>query len=210
MSPVRKRFGQHFLEPAWVEKVIAAISPQVDETFLEIGPGRGALTIPLAARAKHVVACEIDRDLASDLRRAGRPNVTIIEGDFLELSADAVKRALAHASAEVRLKPDATYDPTVRLRPDTTYAQRSDATYGAMGAHPTIRVAGNLPYNVASPILFRLVELFGSTIAFADATVMLQRSDRSRGQGRTPPRAATGRLSASAAGPLGDRPITIS
>src|SRR6185295_462861 len=97
MSRARKRFGQHFLEPAWVEKVIAAIAPQADDTFLEIGPGRGALTIPLAARAKHVVACEIDRDLVTDLRRSNWPNVTIVEGDFLDLSADRVRREFAAA-----------------------------------------------------------------------------------------------------------------
>jgi 16S rRNA (adenine1518-N6/adenine1519-N6)-dimethyltransferase len=140
MSRARKRFGQHFLEPAWVEKVIEAIAPQADETFLEVGPGRGALTIPLAARAKHVVACEIDRDLVTDLRRSNRPNVTIVEGDFLDLAAD-------------------------RLRLE----------FAAVKAAPTIRVAGNLPYNVASPILFKLVELFGNAIPLADATVMMQR-----------------------------------
>ena len=37
---VRKRFGQHFLEPAWVRKVVHAIAPSGDDTFLEIGPGR--------------------------------------------------------------------------------------------------------------------------------------------------------------------------
>src|SRR5262245_63848048 len=55
----RKRFGQHFLEPVWVAKVVDAIDPLVDDTFLEIGPGRGALTRPLATRAGHVVAVEI-------------------------------------------------------------------------------------------------------------------------------------------------------
>ena len=39
-----------------------------DDTFIEIGPGAGALTRPLAARAKHVTAFEIDRDLAAELR----------------------------------------------------------------------------------------------------------------------------------------------
>ena len=42
MIRARKQFGQHFLEPAWVEKVIAAIAPKADETFIEIGPGTGA------------------------------------------------------------------------------------------------------------------------------------------------------------------------
>ena len=80
----RKRFGQHFLEPAWVEKVIRAIDPQPDDTFIEIGPGRGALTRPLAARAKRVFAYEIDRDLAAELRAEAIPNVTVVEGDVLE------------------------------------------------------------------------------------------------------------------------------
>jgi len=134
-AKARKRFGQHFLEPAWVDKGVRAIAPQPDETFLEIGPGRGALTRPLAARAKAVVAYEIDRDLAAELRAEGLPNVTIVEGDFLETLA-----------RESRI-------PTPEPR----------------------RVAGNLPYNVASPIMFKLAELFAAGHRFADATLMLQR-----------------------------------
>ena len=129
---MRKRFGQHFLEPAWVEKVVRAIDPKPDETFIEIGPGRGALTRPLAALTKSIVAYEIDRDLAADLRETAPPNVTIVEGDFLE------------ANPEPR-----TPNP--------------------------IRIAGSLPYNVASPILFRLVDLSRRGLPIVDATVMLQR-----------------------------------
>ncbi len=81
----RKRFGQNFLEPAWVAKVVAAIAPQAGETFVEIGPGRGALTRPLAAGAGQVIAIEIDRDLAADLRESMPPNVRIVETDFLDL-----------------------------------------------------------------------------------------------------------------------------
>src|SRR5215471_5057043 len=116
MIRARKRFGQHFLEPAWVDKVIRAIAPHPDETFIEIGPGRGALTRPLAARANMVVAYEIDSDLATALRAAAIPRVTVVEGDFLEVTS---------------------LQPAVPSR------------FG-------VRVAGNLPYNVASPILFRL------------------------------------------------------
>src|SRR5206468_11675894 len=81
----RKRFGQRFLEPAWVEKLRRAIDPRPDEAFLEVGPGRGALTLPLAARAKSVVAFEIDRDLAPALAAVAPPNVEIVEADFLEV-----------------------------------------------------------------------------------------------------------------------------
>jgi 16S rRNA (adenine1518-N6/adenine1519-N6)-dimethyltransferase len=154
----RKRFGQHFLEPAWVRKVVEAIDPQPQDQFVEIGPGRGALTRPLLERARRVVAFEIDRDLAAGLRaaagepgaitpdtgatdEAGRPlpvgrqrRLTIVEGDFLE-SAGWLK------------------------------AQPSGAW----------RVAGNLPYNVASPILFKLLELYSDDVPLLDATLMLQR-----------------------------------
>jgi 16S rRNA (adenine1518-N6/adenine1519-N6)-dimethyltransferase len=45
----RKRFGQHFLERAWVEKVVREIDPRPDDYFIEIGPGGGALTRPPAS-----------------------------------------------------------------------------------------------------------------------------------------------------------------
>lgn len=137
----RKRFGQHFLEPAWVDKVVRAIDPKPDESFVEIGPGRGALTRPLAARAKQVVAYEIDRDLARQLRATAPPNVTVIEGDFLEQELPA--------------------DP------------------GPAAGDGAVRVAGNLPYNVAAPIMFHLVNLSERAASgggpLSDATLMLQR-----------------------------------
>jgi 16S rRNA (adenine1518-N6/adenine1519-N6)-dimethyltransferase len=134
----RKRFGQHFLEPAWIDKVIRAIEPRPSDVFIEIGPGRGALTRPLAARANRVLAYEIDRDLARALGASAPPNVHVIQGDFLE-TFDARTLPL-----EVR-------------------------------GSAALRAAGNLPYNVASPILFKLVEMYAAGIPLADATVMLQR-----------------------------------
>jgi 16S rRNA (adenine1518-N6/adenine1519-N6)-dimethyltransferase len=81
----RKRFGQHFLEPAWVHKVLHAIAPAATDRFLEIGPGRGALTLPLARAASRVVAVEVDRDLAAALRQRVPANVEVIDGDFLTI-----------------------------------------------------------------------------------------------------------------------------
>ena len=147
MVIARKRFGQHFLEPAWVEKVVRAIDPRPDEAFLEIGPGGGALTRPLAARARSVVAYEIDRDLAAALRAAHIPNLTVVEGDFLA----------ADVQAEV-------------LRQSPIPNQSA-----LINHQSSIRVSGNLPYNVASPILFKLAELYAGGLPIADATVMLQR-----------------------------------
>jgi len=140
----RRRFGQHFLEAPWIDKVIDAIGPAGDEVFLEIGPGRGALTIPLAQRAKRVLACEIDRDLAAALVHGSPSNVRVLCADFLDLDAE-----LLGAELLVPDVPDAVRVP--------------------------VRVAANLPYNVASPILFRLIALHGAGIPFVDATLMLQR-----------------------------------
>src|SRR4051794_35379743 len=89
-APARKRFGQHFLEPAWAAKVVRAVAPAPDQTFLEIGPGRGAMTGLLGEQARDVLAFEIDRDLAARLRETDQSNVRIAEGDFLEITADRV------------------------------------------------------------------------------------------------------------------------
>jgi 16S rRNA (adenine1518-N6/adenine1519-N6)-dimethyltransferase len=129
----RKRFGQHFLEPAWARKVVDAIAPGPEDTFLEIGPGRGAITRPLAARARHVVAVELDRDLADALSRERLGGVTVVQGDFLDVDLEALSL------------PAAT------------------------------RVVGNLPYNVSTPILSRLVDLALAGAPFRDATLMLQK-----------------------------------
>ena len=131
----RKRFGQHFLEPAWVAKVVDAIRPAKDDTFLEIGPGRGALTRPLAARCRRVIAVEIDRDLAAALEREAISNLHVIQADFLTVGLSDILQ----------------------------------------GAPVPIRVAGNLPYNVSSPILFALLHAANAGQFFSDATLMLQK-----------------------------------
>ncbi len=130
----RKRFGQHFLEPAWVAKLVNALDPRPDETFLEIGPGRGALTVPLAAKVKQLLAVEIDRDLAGALP-AKVPDVHLLQADFLDVNL-----------------PDLLRD-----------------------ARKPVRVVGNLPYNVASPILFKLLHDADDGRLLADATLMLQK-----------------------------------
>ena len=82
----RKRFGQHFLTDTRVLDSIAdALGDVSGTTVLEIGPGRGALTDRLVARAARVVAIEVDRDLVQHLRAryADRPNVEIVEADVL-------------------------------------------------------------------------------------------------------------------------------
>ncbi len=129
----RKRLGQHFLcDPGVVRRIVDAAAPRGDATVLEIGPGLGALTDALAARAGRLVLVEIDRGLADRLeaRYADAPHVQVVRGDVLELPLDALVDA-------------------------------REAT-----------VVGNLPYNVTTPILFRLLDL---RARFPRAVVMVQR-----------------------------------
>ena len=184
MIRARKRFGQHFLEPAWVAKVIRAIDPKPGETFIEIGAGRGALTRPLAASARSVTAFEIDRDLAADLRERAPANLTIVEADFLDVTNENF------VGADRRVRPGADpstarpepFDSTLilslskdeRLAQDRPVEGRALRAGTSVGPY-TLRVVGNLPYNVASPILFKLVDLHHNGLSIVDATVMLQR-----------------------------------
>ena len=91
--PVLKKFGQHFLsDPAILTAIVDALAPAKGDTVLEIGPGRGALTDILAERAGRVVAVEIDRALAAQLREkySGNSHVEIVEADFLETDARSI------------------------------------------------------------------------------------------------------------------------
>lgn len=142
MVRARRRFGQHFLEPAWVGKLVEAIAAQPDDAFVEIGPGRGAITWPLAARAARLLAIEVDRDLVAHLRAREASNVTVVAADVLEADLPALVEAWQHAPLDAE--------------------------------HP-VRVVGNLPYNISSPILFRLLAVASATGGLTDACLMLQR-----------------------------------
>ena len=113
----RKRFGQHFLSASnVVGNIIDSVAAQPDDTLVEIGPGLGALTVPLANTGAELHAIEFDRDLAAPLRRqfAEYDNVTIHECDALKFD----------------------------------YATLGD----------DLRIVSNLPYNISTPMLFRLIE----------------------------------------------------
>jgi len=94
--PSRKRFGQHFLERAWVEKLVEVIAPGPADVVLEIGPGAGALTRPLASRVAALVAVEVDRDLAAELSRSAPPNVRVVAADFLKVDLPTLFDGLPH------------------------------------------------------------------------------------------------------------------
>ncbi len=88
MNRPRKRFGQHFLHDGTViERIVAAIDPRPGQTLVEIGPGPGALTGPLATAGVRLHALEIDRELAAGLRRryADNRDVTIETVDALDV-----------------------------------------------------------------------------------------------------------------------------
>ena len=127
----RKRFGQHFLtDPGVIGDIVHAIRPTHDDVIVEIGPGLGAISTPLAARAGELHLVELDRDLAASLRQrfAGVDRVTVHEADAL------------------------------------------DFDFGSIGN--TLRIVGNLPYNISTPLLFRLI---GQRRVISDMLFMLQK-----------------------------------
>jgi 16S rRNA (adenine1518-N6/adenine1519-N6)-dimethyltransferase len=145
----RKRFGQHFLAAPWARKIIAAIDPRPGDVFLEIGPGTGALTLPLAQSGAPILAVEIDRDLVTALAPRVPPNVTIVTGDVMDTDVVPFLSGL-----QLQRPPDSVAAPVPSRR---------------------VRIVGNLPYNLTSPILFRLAALQAQHGVFFDATLMVQR-----------------------------------
>ena len=92
----RKRFGQHFLHDRDViERILQALDPLPGQSICEIGPGRGALTLPLLQRCRRLTAIELDRDLLAQLAAAARPhgeleliNADVLAFDFASLPGD--------------------------------------------------------------------------------------------------------------------------
>jgi 16S rRNA (adenine1518-N6/adenine1519-N6)-dimethyltransferase len=85
MARAKRRLGQHFLsDPRLLSRIADALEAEPGDTVLEIGPGVGGLTAPLAERAGRVIVIEKDRDLVPDLR-SRLPNIVVIEGDALEV-----------------------------------------------------------------------------------------------------------------------------
>lgn len=110
----KKRLGQHFLtDPRLLARIADALGATREDTVVEIGPGRGALTTALLERAGRVIAIELDRELVPILRArwADEPRFAIVEGDVLEQEL------------------------------------------GALAGGPYL-LAGNVPYNITTPILF--------------------------------------------------------
>lgn len=129
----RKRFGQNFLQDrSVIERILAAIDPRPADHLLEIGPGRGAITLGLLRAAGRLDAIELDRDLAAPLVERCRGL-----GELRLFVADALGFDLK----------------------------------GLVGAGERLRVVGNLPYNISTPLLFHLLD---QAEVIADLHLMLQ------------------------------------
>ncbi len=99
----KKHFGQHFLHDSRViARIIQALNPQPGDALVEIGPGLGALTVPLIARVPALTVVELDRDVLAPLRAAcgeHASKLTVIEADALSVDFGA----LAPAGGQLRL-----------------------------------------------------------------------------------------------------------
>jgi 16S rRNA (adenine1518-N6/adenine1519-N6)-dimethyltransferase len=129
-----KRFGQNFLkDQGIINRIIEALDPQTNETIVEIGPGKGALTAPLIERTGQLIAIEFDRNLIPLLEEkfGARKNFKLVQSDAL----------ITDIGAEIR--------PAV-----------------------TARVVANLPYNIATAVLQRLIE---QRACLTELILMLQR-----------------------------------
>ena len=111
--PIRKSWGQNFIiDNNTIDKIINIINPKKNENLIEIGPGKGAITIPLTKKINHLTAIEIDPMLVDYLNNLKIKNLKIINTDFLDWEINLDKK---------------------------------------------IRVIGNLPYYISSPIIFKLI-----------------------------------------------------
>ncbi len=106
----KKRLGQHFLyDPNILRRIADALEIEPGDTVLEIGPGPGGLTAPLAERATRLIAVEKDRELVPGLR-ARFPTLEVIEGDALDLDWHALT-----GTGPVRITGNIPYNITTPL-----------------------------------------------------------------------------------------------
>jgi len=136
----RKRFGQNFLNDELViGRIIESINPAATDSVVEVGPGLGALTLPLLERLNTLHVIEIDRDLSAKLAKRNLSALNIHEQDVLEIDWQDFVNTLFH----------------------------DDADQGSQ-----IRVVGNLPYNIGTPLLLKLLHAHN---CIRDIHVMLQK-----------------------------------
>ena len=148
----KKSLGQNFLhERVYIERIVQAVDPKPGDRLVEIGPGQGAITLPLLRRHGALTVIEFDRDLIAPLTRMaeGVGELTVIHRDVLQVD------------------------------------------FTGLAAGTPIKLAGNLPYNISSPILFHALE---HAAAIRDMVFMLQKEVVDR-MGAGPGSKVYGRLS---------------
>ena len=125
--------GQCFLtDRHFIERIVTSINPHKGETLVEIGPGTGALTIPILEQGANVLAIESDTLLVGALQERKTHGLQLIEADASKIDYNSILQSHNLNS---------------------------------------VRVFGNLPYSVASPILLRLLETGAS---LSSMTLMFQ------------------------------------
>jgi 16S rRNA (adenine1518-N6/adenine1519-N6)-dimethyltransferase len=146
----KPKLGQNFLrDPKAIERIALALGDIQSRSVVEIGPGKGAITDLLAAKAGHLTAIELDRELAWHLQERflpekGFPNVNIARQDVLHFDFAAVATAHAENAEDSRRK---------------------------------LLVVGNLPYYITSLILLRLAS-YASYLDKAVLMVQREVADR--------------------------------
>ncbi len=128
----RKRFGQNFLQDqSVISHILSSINPSNDEFIVEIGPGQGALTLPLLKLLGKLTVIELDRDLIYSLKNkcADIGQLEVFNQDVLQFNFSQFNKS-------------------------------------------KIRVVGNLPYNISTPLLFHLFE---QRDLISDMVFMLQK-----------------------------------
>lgn len=142
----RKRFGQNFLQDEFViDNIIKAISPKTSDVLVEIGPGLGALTEPMCEQINQLTVIELDRDLAKRLRHHPfhADKLNVIEQDALALDFTALAGDITEHNTD-----------------------------GHHEKKRKLRVFGNLPYNISTPLMFHL---FKHRQSIEDMHFMLQK-----------------------------------
>jgi 16S rRNA (adenine1518-N6/adenine1519-N6)-dimethyltransferase len=138
----RKRFGQHFLtDVGCINAIVAAIRPDSSDRVIEIGPGLGAMTLPLMDQLGHMEVVEIDRDLVAHWQKKNLQGLTIHQADALKFDFRAWARECKEGK-EVK---------EVKEYKETQEGQQNKST-------PRVKIVGNLPYNISSPLLFHLID----------------------------------------------------
>jgi 16S rRNA (adenine1518-N6/adenine1519-N6)-dimethyltransferase len=185
----KKRFGQNFLtDQSVINSLVEAISPKADDLMVEIGPGLGALTKPLLKRLNLLHVVEVDRDIISWMQNEYSKNsIQIHNADALKFDFSALTVGISSKPEMSARQQEASEETVQKVR------QRDSADANVAGAlgFKKLRVVGNLPYNISTPILFHLLDNISH---ITDMHFMLQKEvvERMVAEPSTP---AYGRLS---------------